>query len=157
MTKIISILRPLSACALMLFLTACVSASGPTFSQAQASVAPVAADQGRIFFYRDSSSYGWAVFYFIDIDDAPVDGLWSSGCFFVDKPPGAYKITTRATQEWVVGGDVTVTLAAGETKYIRTDRSGFWVTRVLPIIIDPQQASKEIADCHLHSPMQWSH
>ena len=158
--KMNSVLRPLLAYVILLLLTECTTSDRPTLTHQHVPIAPVAADQGRIFFYRAYSFYSSVAVYAIDVDGVTVDYLASGGCFSVDKPPGKYKISIPTTisppmsgVERPIYGDVTVTLAAGETIYVRTDLSVRpWGSRMLPSIIDPRQALKEIAECGFNVP-----
>jgi hypothetical protein len=139
------IAQPVLACCLMLFLAACAS-SGPIFKDAQAKVAPVAADSGRVFFYRPSSMFGAAVQPSIKLNGEKVGESVPGGYFFVDKPAGSYKISTETEVE----RDLTLVLEPGQTKYVKTHVSmGFAVGHVSPEIVETDVALKEIVDCHL--------
>ena len=139
------IVQPLLACMAMLFLAACAS-SGPTFTDAQKTVAPVAADSGRIYFYRSSSMFGAAVQPSIKLNGDVVGSSVPGGYFFVDRPAGNYKISTSTEVE----RDLTLVLEAGQTRYVKTDVSmGFAVGHVSPELVEPAVALKDIADCHL--------
>lgn len=145
MLKAKNLIQPVLACAAMLLLAACAS-SGPSFTQAQATVAPVAADSGRIFFYRPSSIVGVAVQPSIKLNGVVVGSSIPGGYFFVDRPAGSYKVSTATEVE----RDLSLTLDVGQTRYVRTDISmGFMAGHVSPELVDADKALKEIKDCHL--------
>ena len=70
---------------------------------------------GRIYFYRSSVPVGLAVQPDININGVKVGSAVPNGFFFVDRPPGKYEISAKTETE----EKVTVTLLAGETKYIQ--------------------------------------
>lgn len=138
--------QPVLACFVLLFLAACAS-SGPTFTQMQPKLPPIAADNGRIFFYRQSPflGAGSAVQPLIRIDGVEVGRSIPNGFFYVDHAPGSLKIATSTE----VTEETTLALEAGQTKYVKTEISmGLLVGRITPSIIDPSQALKDIADLH---------
>lgn len=139
------LIQPVLACMAMLFLAACAS-SGPTFSEAQKTIAPVAADSGRIYFYRPGSMFGAAVQPSIKLNGVEVGSSVPGGYFVVDRPAGSYKISTSTEVE----RDLTLVLEAGQIRYVKTHVSmGFAVGHVSPEIVEPAVALKDIADCHL--------
>jgi Protein of unknown function (DUF2846). len=138
--------QPAIAVMAMLFLCACAT-SGPTFKQYQANMPKAAADSGRVFFYRQSPflGAGSAVQPLIRVDNVEVGRSVPNGFFYLDHAPGTLKITTstETTEE------TSLTLEAGQTKYVRTDISmGLLVGRIAPSIIEESQALKEMADTH---------
>lgn len=130
-------------CALLPLLAAC--ASGPTFDQMRATEPPPAPTDGRFYMYRANSMAGAAVQPSIKINDLKVGDFVPGGYFYVDEPPGTYKISaTTETEE-----AITATLTAGQTRYIRFDISmGVLVGHVAPSIIDPDQGTIEIKSLH---------
>jgi hypothetical protein len=144
MLNVRKFLQPVLAAATMLLLAACAS-SGPTFSQANASVAPLAANNGRIYIYRESSMVGSAVQPSVKLDGVRVGDSIPGGYFYIDRPAGSYKISTSTEVE----RDLTLTLDAGQIRYVRTDISmGFLAGHVSPVLVEPAVAEKEIKDCH---------
>ncbi len=121
-----------------------------TYATLHASEPPLAAGMARIYFYRENGLMGVAVQPHIFIDGVSTGGRSKPGdYFYVDKPAGTYVISTETEKE----EDVTLTIAAGESKYVRTDVTmGFMIGHVIPSIIDPQQATLEIADCDYREP-----
>jgi hypothetical protein len=141
------ILQTLFAGAMLLLLAACAS-SGPTFTQANAGAPAVAADQGRIYIYRVSSMLGAAVQPSVKLDGVKVGDSVPGGYFYVDRPAGSYKISTSTEVE----RDLTLTLEAGQIRYVRTEVSmGFMAGHVSPVLVDAAEAEKEIKDCHYAS------
>lgn len=144
MFKSIRFLPAAFVCAVAMLLTACAS-SGPTFSEAQAKAAPVATDQGRIYFYRPASMVGSAVQPSIMLNGEKVGSSIPGGYFSVDRAPGDYKVSASTEVE----RDLTFTLEAGQTRYVRTDISmGFFAGHVSPVLVDADKALAEIKDCH---------
>ncbi len=127
-------------------------AKGPDMSYAalHASEPALAPDQGRIYLYREGGLMGAAIQPTIMIDGQSAGGRAKPGdYFYIDRPAGTYKISTETEVEKAVS----VTLAAGQSLYVRFDVSmGFLMGRVRPSIIDPQQALAEISDCDYHAP-----
>ncbi len=145
MLKAKNFFQPVMACMVMLLLTACAT-SGPSFTQTQATATPIAADSGRIFFYRPSSIMGAAVQPSIKLNGVVVGSSIPGGYFFVDRPAGSYKVSTTTEVE----RDLSLTLEVGQTRYVRTDVSmGFMAGHVSPELVDADKALKEIKDCHL--------
>lgn len=152
MHSVKKLVQPVLACACMLFLAACAS-SGALYKDMKAQLPAVAADSGRIVFYRVSPflGAGSAVQPPIRIDGVEVGSSIPNGWFYVDHKPGALKVTTstETTEE------TSVQLDAGQTKFVRTDISmGLLVGRVIPSVIDPDTALKEISDLHYTGPKQ---
>jgi len=134
------------ACMFMLLLAACAT-SGQTFKDMKASIPPVAADNGRIFFYRVSPflGAGAAVQPVVRVDGVEVGRSVPNGFFYIDHAPGKLKVATSTE----VTEDTDVQLDAGQTKYVRTDISiGLLVGRITPSAIDPDTALKELQDLH---------
>lgn len=130
-------------CAALPLVAAC--ASGPTFNDMHASEPTLAADSGRIYFYRESSMLGAALQPAVKIDGTTIGDSVPGGYFYADRPAGTYKIST--TTEKVE--EINVPLAAGQTRYVRLHVGvGVFVGHVIPSLIDPDQGANEIKDCH---------
>jgi hypothetical protein len=120
-------------------------ASGPKYAVHHASEPAVSPDQGRIYFYRESSLAGVMLEPAIKIDGEKVGDSSSGDYFYVDRPPGTYTVSTKTEKDETVS----VTLAAGQTVYVKTDVSmGLFVGHVSPELVADDQAASEIADCH---------
>jgi hypothetical protein len=101
--------------------------------------ARVPQDKGRIFFYR----LGGAPVLRPDIhlNDKVVGESHSSTYFYRDVNPGKYTVMTKTE----ASNDVSFTLAAGETKYVRIDMAmGFFVGHPKPKLIPAAEAEPEI-------------
>jgi hypothetical protein len=120
------------------------SASGPTYAIHHPNEPAVAADMGRIYFYRSSGLLGFAMQPAVKIDGTKVGDSEPGNYFYVDRPPGTYTISTATEAEETVS----VPLAAGQTVYVKTRVGmGFIVYRVSPEIVDNTQATDDIKDC----------
>lgn len=122
-------------------LSAC--ASGPKLSEMQSSIPALKPSEGRIYFYRSSSMMGAAIQPAITLNGAEVGSSKPGGFFYVDRAPGAMEVATATEVE----KKLTFTLAAGQTRYVRT-RVGFGIVagRVYPELVDNAEGEKEIAD-----------
>lgn len=119
-------------------------ASGPGFDSMHASEPVMATTEGRFYFYRPGGLEGWALQPAIKINEVKVGDAVPGGYFYVDEPAGTYKVSaTTETEE-----SVQVSLAAGQSRYIRFDPSmGILVGHMSPTIVDPEQASAQIKQC----------
>lgn len=143
MTRVKQFSQPALTCASLLLLAACAT-SGPTFTQMQANVPPVAANTGRIYVYR-TSVLGAAIQPSVKLDGAVVGDAVPGGYFFVDRPAGSYKISAKTEVDRIVS----FTLQPGQTRYVRLDPSlGFFVGHISPELVDEQQGRTEIKECH---------
>ncbi len=119
--------------------------SGMRHAELKTSLAPPKAGEGRIYFYRASSPFGAAVQPDIRINGTSVGGSKPGGFFYVDRPAGRYE--AHASTE--VDRMVSFTLAAGETKYIRTSPSfGVLVGRINFELVNAPEAEAELASLH---------
>ncbi len=120
-------------------------ASGPKYAVHHASEPAVSPDQGRIYFYRESSFAGMVLEPAIKIDGVKVGESSSGKYFYIDRPPGTYTISTTTEKEETTS----VSLAAGQTIYVKTEVSiGFLAGHVSPELVTDDKAVSEIADCH---------
>jgi hypothetical protein len=133
-------LRAFSLLFAVLFLGAC--ASGAKFSQTAPSLTPVSGDTGRVFFYRPSS-FGAAVKPDVRLNGEVVGEAVAQGYFFVDRPPGEYKVATSTEVERTLS----FVLEKGQTRYVRLSMSmGFFAGHVTPELVDSDKALKELAN-----------
>jgi hypothetical protein len=117
------------------------SATGAKFSDAQAGIPSLGKGQGRIYFYREDSIVGAVIQPEIRLNQEVVGRSAPGGFFFVDRPSGFYDISTTTEVE----NKISVPLAAGDTKYVRTSISmGLFVGRVRPELVSTEQGRKEI-------------
>lgn len=120
-------------------LTGC--ASGPTYSTIQSTLPSIASEKGRIYFYREGSPFGGGIQPSIMLDGVKVGDSVPGGVFFVDVGPGNHTVTT----ETEVTRKLTFTLAAGQTRYVKsTVGLGVIVYRVVPELVDEKVGAEEI-------------
>src|SRR5713101_5607395 len=92
------------------------AAEGIRHADLQASMPALRPGDGRIYFYRVDSILGAAIQPDLRLNGEVVGESIPGGFFFLDRRPGKYE--AHATTE--IERSVVFTLAAGETKYIRT-------------------------------------
>lgn len=121
------------------------AAEGPLHKEVAASIPTVPAGKGRVYFYRADTMFGAAVTSDITLNGNVVGKSERGSFFFVDQNPGS--CTASASTE--VERQLTFTLAAGETKYVRSTVSmGVMVGRVNLELVSPGDANKEIDELH---------
>lgn len=144
MNKTQSLLLTL-ACASVL-LTGC--ATGKKFAEAKDTLPPLAADQGRIYFYR-VSALGAAVQPAVKLNDEKIGNAKPSGFFFADRAPGDYQVETSTE----VKRRLSLTLDKQQTRYVRLNMAmGFFVGHVYPELVENSVGEKEIAKCKFVAP-----
>jgi hypothetical protein len=121
-----------------------------TYATLHPSEPVLAADQSRIYLYRESSLFGGAMQPEIRINGEDSGGDTRSGdYFYVDRPAGTYEISTTTEKK----ESLSVTLTPGQSIYVRFNVSmGVFLGHVTPSLIDPQQAAEEIKDCDFKAP-----
>jgi len=92
---------------------------GARYVDVSVGASKLAPDRGRIYFYRSAAIVGVAVQPDIKLNGESVGSAAPGGFFFVDRPRGNY-VASSATE---VEAKLAFTLAAGETKYVRTSIS----------------------------------
>jgi hypothetical protein len=143
MKKLLSLLLVIGSAALM---TGC--ATGPSYSQFKASIPALARDDGRIYFYR-TAELGAAVQPDVHLNDQVIGTAAPDGFFYVDRPPGNYKVETATEVERTLS----LTLDKGQTRYVRFDVSlGFLVGHVYPVLVEDATGESEIANCYYTGP-----
>jgi hypothetical protein len=101
------------------------------------------ADQGRIYFYRNSSLLGAAMQPNILLNGRVVGESKPGGFFYVDDAPGPKEVSSSTEVE----RKLTFTLDRGQTRYVRTAVGmGVMVGRVYPELVDPTAAEKELLE-----------
>lgn len=123
-------------------LTGC-AASGPKFSELQASTPALKADQGRVYFYRSSSMFGAAIQPAISFDGKEVGKSQPGGYFYVDTVAGSHEASasTEATNK------LTFVMDKGETKYVRTSpQLGLLAGHIVPELVSAEEAKKALPD-----------
>ena len=115
-------------------------ASGPKYADVKGSIPELAADQGRIYFYRPSAM-GAAIQPNILLNGTVVGEMVPQGFFFVDRAPGIYLATARTESE----ASVQIPLSANDTKYVRGSISlGIFVGRPNLDLVDKADALSEL-------------
>jgi len=121
------------------------TAEGPLHKEVAASIPTVPAGKGRVYFYRPNTLFGAAITSDITLNGRVIGKSERGGFFFVDEPPGNCKASVSTEVE----REVTFTLAAGETKYIKSTLSiGVMVHRVNLELVSPGDANNEISELH---------
>ncbi len=104
---------------LAIVLAGCASSASappkPIYRDMWASVPAPAAGQGRIVFFRSSSTLGRVSGDQVKVNDRPAGELPNGGFFYLDEPAGQYLISTSSAP----ATQLSVDLAPGETKYVR--------------------------------------
>jgi hypothetical protein len=121
------------------------AAEGPLHKEVAASIPTVPAGKGRIYFYRADTMFGAAITSDITLNGRVVGKSERGSFFFVDENPGSCKASASTEVE----REVTFTLAAGETKYIKSSVSmGLMVGRVNLELVSPGDAGNELTELH---------
>ncbi|MCW5553225.1 MAG: DUF2846 domain-containing protein [Verrucomicrobiae bacterium] len=137
--KRINTLFLVAACTAML--SGC--ATGKKFSEARSTLPPLAADQGRIFFYR-VSAVGAAVQPAVKLNGEKIGTAKPKGVFFADCAPGNYQVETSTE----VKRQLSLTLEKQQIRYVRLNVSlGFFVGHVFPELVENSVGEQEAAKC----------
>lgn len=124
-----------------LLLSAC--ASGPKMAEVKDAIPVLAADKGRVYFYRSNSMLGAAIQPSIVMNGTVVGESKPGGFFFVDQTPGSVEVATTTEVE----KKLTFALEPQQVRYVRTSVGfGLMVGRVYPELVDAETAVKEIED-----------
>jgi Protein of unknown function (DUF2846) len=116
-------------------------ASGKSYEEVAASMAPIKRTEGRIYFVRPEKYVGLAIQPNIRLNGDVVGQSTPGGFFYVDRPPGDYKVSTVTEIE----NSVDFHLNAGETKYIETHPSiGLLVGHIVQNIVYPEQGVSDV-------------
>jgi hypothetical protein len=127
------------AAALLLLLGGC--ATGAKYTEVASTLPPLAASQGRIYFYRPSA-FGAAVQPDINLNGQKVGTAKPHGFYLVDRPPGNYEVTAATETE----KKLTFTLEPGQERFVRLRIAmGVLVGRIIPELVDKAQAEKELS------------
>jgi hypothetical protein len=135
------IVRRLALFAIAAALTGC-AASGPKFTQQEASTPKLSADKGRVYFYRADSFVGGGLRPQVMLDGAAVGKSAPGGYFYVDTGAGSHEAVTSTE----VANKLSFVLDKGETKYVRTKVSmGVLVGHVVPELVSADEAQKDLS------------
>lgn len=128
----------------LLVLVGC-AATGPLYTEVAATIPPVPANKGRVYFFRPDTMLGAAVTADINLNGKVVGRSERGSFFFVDENPGKCTVTTSTEIE----RQLTFTLDAGQTRYVRTSISfGVMVGRINPELVGTDEAKTEISGLH---------
>ena len=123
-------------------LTGC-AATGPSHKEIASKIQAVNAEQGRVYFYRNSSMLGAALTPDIKFDGVVVGESKQGGFFYVDTKPGSHEAITSTE----VANKLSFVVAKGETKYVRTKVSmGLLAGHVIPELVNADEAMKEVSE-----------
>src|SRR5580765_782776 len=137
-------LKAVLALAVVVVLAGC-AASGPLYKEISATIPAVPAGKGRVYFYRADTMFGAAVTSDITLNNRVVGKSERGSFFYVDENPG--NLIASASTE--VERNLSFTLAAGETKYVKSTVSmGVMVGRVNLELASPNDAKTEIVELH---------
>jgi len=138
------VIRSMMLSAVLLVLTGC-AATGPLYKDVAASIPPVPAGKGRIFFYRSDTIFGAAMTSDIRLNDKVVGRSERGSFFYVDTMPGNYAVATSTEVE----RRLTFTLATGKTRYVKTTVSmGALVGRINPELVNADVGKSDIQELH---------
>jgi hypothetical protein len=136
-------IRNLCAAASAVMLLSACAASGPKLSEMRSSMPQLKPDQGRIYFYRNSSMLGAALQPNVMLNGRMVGESKPGGFFFVDDAAGPKEVATSTEVE----RKLTFTLERGQTRYVRTGVGfGIMVGRVYPELVDNATGEKELPE-----------
>ena len=125
----------------VLSLAAC--ASGTDYKHLAASIPKLKADEGRIYFFRNTAFAGFAVQPSITLDGANVGRSKPGGFFYVDIPSGQHEISTASEPS----KKLAVTLEKGETQYIKASPAFGTMMGTINLQVVPEaDAMKELSD-----------
>jgi hypothetical protein len=105
-------MKALLWCGIVALLAGC--ASGPRLADIQSSIPQLHVEQSRVYFYRPSVM-GALIQPSVMLDGSSVGTIRANGFFFVDVEPGRHEVSVQTEVE----EKLVLTLAAGETRYVR--------------------------------------
>jgi hypothetical protein len=140
---------------LALALVGCVARDEPPFPTVAARIPPVAADQARIYFYRDDEPYESLSRPSLYLNGSRAGTSIPGGVFYRDVAPGTYLITVD-TDGIYWNPFKTVALRPGDTLYVKVESLSSWQTggganggyrydTFVVAIIAPDQATSDLA------------
>ena len=115
----------------------------PAYSDYVASLAPLTANQARIWIYRASFLPGSAVTFMVRLDGAYVGTAVNGGFFCVNAEPGRHEITAEILPRTA---SATVDVTGGKEVFVAVRLRP---TLPKPQLMDESEGVKEIAKCHL--------
>jgi len=130
--------------ALLMLLLVAACATGPTLQASLASVPPVPAGEGRVFFYRGNLIFGIAIQPKIMLNGQKIGESIPGGVFYRDLPPGHYQVEVTTETTYDVGFE----LAAGQIVYLKTRGA---MGGLEPLVVDPVIGKREAESLSLIS------
>lgn len=135
-------LTSLSIFVLVASLTGC-AATGPKFVTQEAATPRLAAEKGRVYFYRPGSMLGAALKPEVQFDGKVVGTSQQGGYFYTDAAAGSHVAETSTE----ASNRLSFVLDKGETKYVRTKVSmGVLAGHVVPELVGAEEARKELGE-----------
>ena len=129
-----------TAVLIALLLSGC--ATGAKYSMVASTFPSLAAQKGRIYFYRPSAM-GAAVQPDIKLNGEKVGTAKPHGFYFIDRDPGNYEVTAATETE----KKLTFVLEPSQERYVRLKiQMGVFVGRIVPELVDKQEAEGELKD-----------
>ncbi len=120
-------------------LTGC--ATGPKYEEVRGGFATLAAEQGRIYFFRSSNPFGSGIQPSVMLNGEKVGDSKPGGFFFVNRTPGNYEV--NLTTE--VDKKLTFTLEPRQEQYVRMSVGlGVIVYRVYPELVDKKTGEEDL-------------
>jgi hypothetical protein len=117
-------------------------ATGAKYSTVASTFPSLAAQKGRIYFYRPSA-LGAAVQPDIKLNGEKVGSAKPHGFYFVDRDPGSYEVTATTETE----KKLTFVLEPGQERYVRLKvQMGIMVGRIVPELVDRSEAEGELKE-----------
>jgi Protein of unknown function (DUF2846) len=124
-----------------LLVTGCASL-GPVYSKAD----KIPDNAGLVYFYRPSSFIGGGVSYDVKTGETVITPLYNGGYYPYFSAPGEKEFWAQTESK----SSVTLDVKTGQTYYIKGEVGvGFLVGRPHLMVVAPEIAEKEIADCKL--------
>ena len=148
--RIRTVLRRLAPVLAAGWLAACNLAAQPTEPPVTAVPPPsLVADQARLYFYRPKGSLFPAIRPGVIINNRKVGVSVVGEAFYRDAQPGRYEIFLTSDDM----DRLTVTLAPGEVRYVRTSISMSWLgPQLSPTPVEADQGERELRDLVLVEP-----
>lgn len=126
----------------LLLITGCASL-GPVYSKAD----KIPDNSGLVYFYRPSSFYRYADSYDIKNDNTVITTLYNGGYYPYFSTPGEKEFWTKKDFLKI---SITLDVKAGQTYYVKGEIGpGLLLARPHLMVVTPEIAEKEIADCKL--------
>ena len=144
----------IAAAALLALLAGCVGQigpPGPRYAEVAAQIPTLATGRARFFFYRDWEPYETLGQPYLYLNGQRVGISIPGGVFYRDMPPGQYLISVDTVGVYW-NPFKTVTVAAGETRYVKIESRSDWESgfdtyeadTFVVVLIDATQARREL-------------